>query len=263
MITADQSICSIITSSRYKQRNYPQYFYPEFKAFLNESYKSDDPEFEQKRKIGENDQQICKIIRDDDVDSFISFIKEHETPLTSCIEDSIYETNSLLLKGREISLINYSVFNGSIKVFNYLKSNLVELTPSLWFYGAHGQNLDIFQILENQKIDTIWKFGYFYSNDFYRMFLKNQNSNIYDSIEQTIKKIDKDIIRFTKCIKNYNYVKLDEIITNDPNILDKILNDDYKEFKLFYALCKYDYIVMVDFFLENLNEKVMSLIIQK
>ena len=46
------------------------------------------------------------------------------------------------------------VFFGSIKIFNYLKANGVELRPHLWMYAIKGRNLDIIHILEKCKVDT-------------------------------------------------------------------------------------------------------------
>lgn len=259
MLKPDKSLVNIITSNKYKQYDYPQYFYPEFNTLLNDSFKSNDPEFEQKRKTGENDQQICKIIRDDDIDAF----KSQEIPLTSYIEHSIYETNSILLKKEKTTLIEYSAFFGSLKIFNYLKSKQVELMPSLWLYATHGQNIDLIKILKEEKIQFNKKYGNcIFSNDFCRMLSKNQDSGLNDFIKQILMEYE-DIYRFTKYIRYYNYAKMDELIANESNILENIMNDDHKEFKLFYALCKYDYIVIVDFFYENLREKIISLIIQK
>lgn len=45
-------------------------------------------------------------------------------------------------------MIEYAIFNGSIQIFQYLKLNNTQLTPSLWFYSIHCKNPEIIHILE-------------------------------------------------------------------------------------------------------------------
>ena len=59
ILTPDGAISYIITTKKYKQRFYPQYFYPEFKSIFNENFQKeigqevsniDSSLFEQKRR---------------------------------------------------------------------------------------------------------------------------------------------------------------------------------------------------------------------
>ena len=91
-------------------------------------------------------------------------MNRHNYYLDSKIEQSIYETNSFLLKNsienpekqmykylnhkrlkikNEISLIEYAAFYGSIQIFQYLRMNNASLNKSLWLYAIHGQNAEI------------------------------------------------------------------------------------------------------------------------
>ena len=53
--------------------------------------------FYENRKIGENDNIILKLIREDSVEEFITFVNKTNTSLTSTINLSIYETNNFLI----------------------------------------------------------------------------------------------------------------------------------------------------------------------
>ena len=99
--------------------------------------------FFEKRKKGENDSYICKLIQNDSVEDFVSHVTKNNYSLRSKIVPSIYETNSFLIKNSEPSLIEYAVFFGSIKIFQYLRFNNVDLTQSLWIYTIHGNNPEI------------------------------------------------------------------------------------------------------------------------
>ena len=130
------------------KQNYYLYFYPEIKSLLqndivfNEQIKflnDEVDDFFQKRKIGENDDALCKIIRNDEIVTFIQFIQKEKISLQSKITKSIYENNPLLLEN-SLTLIEYSAFYGSINIFKYLLNNGVELTQSIWLYSIHGEN---------------------------------------------------------------------------------------------------------------------------
>ena len=93
---------------------YPQYFYPEIKSFvnkeLNEQIQFEIPEnFDEKRKLGENDSYLCEMIRKEKIEEFITNINQNTLSLNLIIENSIYETNPFLLK-KKISLIEYASF---------------------------------------------------------------------------------------------------------------------------------------------------------
>lgn len=55
-------------------------------------------EFEKKRKIGENDNELCQLIRNDLIHEFITYVNRNNLQLTEIIEESPFETNSFLLK---------------------------------------------------------------------------------------------------------------------------------------------------------------------
>lgn len=48
-------------------------------------------DFNEMRKLGENESYICKLIRNDSVEEFISHVNRNNIPLDSIIRSSIYE----------------------------------------------------------------------------------------------------------------------------------------------------------------------------
>ena len=156
----DEYIAKKITTRKYVKKCYPQYFISEIKPFINKSWfpknnawveeiKKEIPEnFYEKRKAGENDSYICELIRNDSVENFVQYITKNCYSLNSKIIQSIYETNSFLIKNIQPSLIEYAAFFGSIEIFQYLKMNNVEMNQSLWFYAIHGNNPEIIHLLE-------------------------------------------------------------------------------------------------------------------
>ncbi|KAK8898505.1 hypothetical protein M9Y10_000796 [Tritrichomonas musculus] len=124
-----------------------QNFYPQLKIDDINSFNL----YEEKLLKGENDSYICSLIRDDLIDDFIIYTNQTNLSLDAKILPSIFESNHYLLK-KEPTLIEYSVFFGSIQIFNYLILRGVELTSSLWIYAVHGQNPDLIHVLESNHV---------------------------------------------------------------------------------------------------------------
>ena len=53
--------------------------------------------FEAKRLVGENDSDLCSLIRDDSIDEFVIYVNKEHLTLTNTIKPSIFETNSFLI----------------------------------------------------------------------------------------------------------------------------------------------------------------------
>lgn len=172
-ITIDKYIVEII-NDKYKKANYPQYFYPEIKDFLTSENKQElSNDFEEKRIKGENDDDICELIRNDSIEQFIIYFNEKNLSAQSNIKQSIFETNSLLIKeiedekkqnifsnfhyrnrnqNNQIKLIEYAAFFGSFQIFQFLFKNNAEVTQSIWKYAIHGQNPQLISFLENNNV---------------------------------------------------------------------------------------------------------------
>ena len=141
-----------------------QFFYPEIKSLISESKREEleknlldeDPDiftnFDEKRRIGENNSYICYLIRNDLIVDFITYVNKKNISLSNArVMPSLFETNTLL-QLKSTTLIKYAAFFGSIQIFQYLQNNNVKLKPSLWKYAIHGNNSEIIMILEENKI---------------------------------------------------------------------------------------------------------------
>ena len=193
-----------------KQSENINYFLPEIESFYLEQpikYDGQNQEryekFQTKRKIGENDNIIAEMIRNDSVEQFIIYISKTNYPLDSKIQESAYETN-LLLTEKVPTLIEYAAFFGSIQIIEFLKNNKVDLTPSLWTYAIHSKNADLIHLLENNNV-------------------KPENSDFDKCIIESIKCHHNDIANYLVnnkggekgyleyCLQFYNF----ELIPND------------------------------------------------
>ena len=162
-ITIDESISRMLLNNDIEfNTNYRHFFFPEIQSEISEQKKKEieqemkniNPDifvnFEEKRQIGENDSYICKLIREDSIKDFISYVNRTNTPLSCQIKGSIFETNSFLIQN-EPSLIEYAAFFGSIQVFNYLKINGIEINQSSLAYSIHSDNDELINIaIESQ-----------------------------------------------------------------------------------------------------------------
>ena len=254
--------------------NYSDYLAPEiepinnnkqsrskFSFFYKKPKEIDSKSFYEDRKIGENPDYICKLIRDDSVEEFITYVNKNNYPLNSIITYSIFETNPYLISEsckkaygtkkdakNGISLIEYSTFYGSIQIFNYLRMNGVELTPSLWTYTIHGKNAEIIHLLEENHIEP-------------------EDNTYQECLEESIKCHHNDFAHYFQD----NYIRnQDDFLENENGYLHKlfILALKYHNFALisndfinpasFFELCKYDYCSLVDILLKgndvNVNE---------
>lgn len=102
-------------------------------------------------EIGENNFQICSLIRKDLVEEFVTYVSTNNFQLNTMIPLSYFETNPFLC-GKSVSLIQYAAFFGSIQIFQYLKMNSVYLDQSLWEFAIHGQSPEIIHLLEENRI---------------------------------------------------------------------------------------------------------------
>ena len=88
------------------------------------------------------------------ITEFVAYVTRNDVSIKAKIQPSTYKTHSFLLKKQAhleqdynnndeyngFSLIEYAAFFGSIQIFNHLRLEGVELTPSLWPLAIHGQN---------------------------------------------------------------------------------------------------------------------------
>lgn len=241
---------------KYEDQKYFEYFYPELKAFIKTTEIKEEEEdvqsdFEDKRKLGENDNYICELIRKDLIDEFISYVSQNDFPIQSRIQMSIFETNSFLLKNKNPSLIEYSAFFGSVQIFKYLYSNGCELSPSLWLYSIHSQNPEMISLLIDYAI-------------------KPRDNSYEECLKEAIKCHHNDVANYI--INNFiDDKKASYKIEN--NYDENIYSYSYHYYNLsfipskleskfiFFYVCEYDYYKLCEYLIEtreiNLENKVV------
>ena len=201
--------------------------------------------FQEKRIEGENCSYICSLIRQDSIKEFVLYVNEANVCLSNKIERSIFETNSFL-KANEPTLIEYAAFFGSIKIFNFLRRRRIELTPSLWLYSIHSNNIHMFHLIEELNVAP--------PNDSYETCLfeaiKCHHNEIARYIENNlvnendVSELNANIVDCSFCHDNYLY-----------------LPEEFTENYLLFYYCKYDYMNFVDFHLEMRKEEIENFII--
>ena len=137
ILLIDEYVVSQITNDENVKNKYSEYFWPEIKDFLTDEFitkhcekntnlkneefinqiKKEKPEeFFLKRKEGENDDFLCQIIRENKVKEFGVHVSRENSSFDIFINESIYETNPLLINNDGIKLIEYASFFGSIEI---------------------------------------------------------------------------------------------------------------------------------------------------
>lgn len=281
MMVVDTYIAKKFTTvKKYITALYPQYFQPELMPFINEKwflrlkqqYKIGNlfnpsfsewivnldeklPEdFEEKRRIGENESKICELIRNDSIDEFVCYCGKNGTPSDTKIYRSIYETNNFLNKNLNqsrrnqrhhvTSLIEYAAFYGAISVFKYLKNNDADMEPMIWLYAIHGNNPQLIHLLEEIIQPEVILFY---------MYGRTENAKSYrDCFIESIKCHHNVIAEYIIDNNLINTKKLNGYI---PEIMKsynfEYLKDDFVNESLIRYLCKYDYYIPVDILMKN------------
>ncbi|KAK8875988.1 hypothetical protein M9Y10_006171 [Tritrichomonas musculus] len=214
---------------------YKEFFFNEVSPFMKakirknflESNKNLSENYEENRKIGENETYICKLIREDSLDDFIIYVNKFNIGLNTIIEPSVFETNLMLIE-KKPSLIEYAAFFGSIQIFNYLRLNNVPLTKFLWFYAIHSGNPELIYLLERQNISDISYEKCFIEsikcyNDEFAEYIKNQYlpSELTDTFSNDV---------YEAMFKSYNFSQFDDEIINgnfNNSILKNLIRFNY------------------------------------
>lgn len=246
-----------LMNKKFSYESYCCYFYFYIKPFIDskkqnsilafmksdKDYESDS--FADNQKEAENETYICKIIRNDDFPEFIKYTNQEEMSFSEKVRPSIFESNKVLLQ-RSPYLIEYAAFFGSFQIFKFLHLNEIDLSSTLWGYAIHSQNFDIIHILEENNVEP----PDYSFKDCVIDAIKCHNCEIKDYLhEKKIKsytKFDEDFKIASLKYRNYQYFPT-----------------DFNNYKLFYYLCKYNYIVLVRLLLKttDLASSINKLII--
>ncbi|KAK8865391.1 hypothetical protein M9Y10_010936 [Tritrichomonas musculus] len=277
IITVDSSIASQIMKNNFlvSDGSYKQYFYNEIKSFISEDEIKNieipnSENFEENRKIGENSEYICQLIRNDDIKEFIVYVNKNSISLNKTIPNNIFETNSFFFDRykNDNTLIAYAAFFGSIQIFRYLLLNGVNLNKNTWNYAVHGGNGEIIHLIEENGIEPPL---YIYEScldhsikshqiDVTNYLLNNyfldeeiHNNLKYEHLMKLITKLNDypgfDPIELYTSLPSYQYYNFIFF----PDKLDSAFN--------FYYLCYYNYINFVNILLNTkkimINQRVV------
>ncbi|KAK8839075.1 hypothetical protein M9Y10_032545 [Tritrichomonas musculus] len=108
---------------------------------------------------GRNEEKITEVIRNDDIEQFQSLISMNNIKFESKINHSIYESIDFINNRNNLpSLIEYSAFFCSQKIFKFLFLQIENLPPNLPYYAIAGGNYEIIHLLESRHIlyDSVW-----------------------------------------------------------------------------------------------------------
>ena len=246
IIQIDKEISdNIIYRTESKCNYFRHFFYPEIKQF-NDLFMLDikmaksvmiNPifsNFDAYRHEGENHSFICSLIRKDSINEFIIFVNKFNYPLSSQIDQSIFETNSFLIKNKETTLIEYAAFFGSVQIFHYLIMNNVELKPSIWLYAIHSNNAEMIHLLEKYQISPPKRS---YEKCLYEA-IKCHHNNIAEYIENNL---------LTQTNKSEMNTSANIIHFFNHNFIQ----DALKHENTFFYLCEYNYFKLVDLYLKH------------
>ncbi|KAK8870239.1 hypothetical protein M9Y10_008116 [Tritrichomonas musculus] len=301
-IKFDRSALNVLSNQYQSNRRYHEepkynileYLKPEIKQMKSDSSSESQmpDDFFEKRKIGQNDSEICDIIRNDMIEEFIHYIQNNLSNDTDNIDGnrfivppSIYETNPIL---ENSTFIQYAAFYGSLKIFNYLYQNDFIITNSnnlngvdyalydnqamrtiterdneydlqekqkLWKYAIYGNQLEIIHLLEENDIKPEVKnqFSY-YNRNFYAELDFFDEFNNKSCFDTAIKCHHNEIA---------NYIKNNYELTTDYLSTLKFSNftffdDFYKEFAdeillLLEKLCLHDFPRLAYVFIKSKN----------
>ena len=237
ILLIDENVISNIKKSEY---GYQEYFQPEICPNLT----SITNEFNEKRHAGENDDYICKLIQNDFIDEFVTYVNQTNFPLNFQIKPSIFETNQFLLEN-ETSLIEYSAFYGSIQIFNYLYINNVKITSKLWLYAIHGANHQIIRLLEEDNVIN-----------------KNDKKTFEKCLEESLKCYHNDIAAYISeyLISDKDQKKIIQFSFKYNNFylfpLEKENNLSIDLQSIFYYACQYEYFDIVSYILNSKKEEI-------
>ena len=283
IIVFDESLYNHIKKPYSSYDDYLPFFFPEFKKFLNEKdiekySKEITDDFEEKRKIGENDNYICELIRNDNIDEFTSYVKKNNFSINSKIKESLFETNRFiqmktLPSSGSSTLIEYAAYFGSVRIFKYLYSQNVQMKPKLLTYSIHGANMEIFHILEKNKslLEEPKKRGISALKNEFGEYEYDIEDLIHLNSKRTIK--DKCLIEAILChhnemvryiLKKWFKKKDDSLIISKSirNLNFEFIEEYFNCESTFYYLCKHDYYKLAELLLKTKKMNVSKKAIQ-
>ncbi|OHT05696.1 hypothetical protein TRFO_05845 [Tritrichomonas foetus] len=179
-----------------------------------------------------SDQVITEIIIKDDIDGFIRFVSENETfdIFTYSYDSLILEIVNLYKKSYykidsrfdNVTLLDYSIYQGSLKIFKYLlmkKTPFTKLNAAL--FAICGGNIEIIGILENDL-------GIRYNEECLLWAIKFYNNDVVEYLIEThhIRCTSKAIVQ---SVKYANYPVLLQLLEDSNCLSTRICTNNDNE----------------------------------
>ncbi|OHS95321.1 hypothetical protein TRFO_38572 [Tritrichomonas foetus] len=134
---------------------------------------------------GKNEHPIAVIIRRDDIDTLQQFLSQNNFPKNATIPISIYERFSFINE-RNVKLIDFAAFFGSIKCFKFLMLNDFDFSIHQTFvYAVCGGMSEIVHLCEEKKCEikgSLLASVQFHRHDFFDWLIDIKNMNYSDDL---------------------------------------------------------------------------------
>lgn len=234
------------------------YFYTEFPGTVSQYLKSFEisfpyqiDEYRKEANEGMNNNNLCVIIRNDDIDTFKQIaVNTINFDLNQKIKRYKFERNPEMNK---TTLIEYAIYYNSMKIFKYLflnieKDDLLNKNPNIEQKAIIGNNIECVRLLDQSNFIT--KESLFYSiksfeTDIFIWLYQNKYPNGYFK-KSSNKSITSQI--FDYCIKYGNMqILLFLLVDEDFDINFKDTNGN----TLLYTCAKYDKRLIARFLMLN------------
>ncbi|OHT12628.1 hypothetical protein TRFO_03666 [Tritrichomonas foetus] len=208
-----------------QKRDYMSFFLPEMQKYdpqLNRRYihmfqlqgemfnnEDDLNKFILSRSKGHSPEKIASIIRDDDLDAFISYETQRDNfKINEQINDNLIESNEDINNfSNGVSLIEYSMIFGSLNIFKYLWVKKAKIKSTSPKYSIIGRNYEIIQILEEESsmnfdINCLSKSIEYLYQDITDYLLGNHNFELTESLLYKISIPSIDFVNLYKILKD-------------------------------------------------------------
>lgn len=217
----------------------------DFLAIDGERIQTDEKFNENQLKKGRSPSLIVKYIREDDLDSLLTFISSHNESdfINFVIEKNPFERCEVIVD-KKCTILDCAAFFGSIKCFKYLVSNQAVITETTFSYAVMGGSAEIIHLIEN----TLNNIERTIKNDSIYIFtcsIKYHRSEIFEWLLDHVRPIDIEKIQYLIliCASYSNYAILCNYLIasmefsclntmyNDEKIFDWIVTDYLFNFK--------------------------------
>ncbi|OHS93233.1 hypothetical protein TRFO_40469 [Tritrichomonas foetus] len=216
------------------------------------NYKSQTQNPWEMREYGYSHDEIAHIIRNDDLDAFLSYRAQNNLNLNAKLWSSFLENNHDMNPIDRISLLEYSMSFRSVKIFKFLWQNKVMYDKISLRYGIIGGNHEILNIIEEDTIYNPFLLFYEEAIKYHHIDIVNYLFDFYS--------INMSILEKVRCFQEwFYYTGIYDAIQNNINknlvyswIPNHIISCTSCQQYLYYTF----FLNQSDFNINNINEVI-------